>query len=146
METKRIGVVNRSHHPLPSYETKWASGLDVRANLEEPIIMEPLDRVAVPTGLYFDLPKGMEIQVRARSGLAFKKGLSLPNGIGTIDADYRGELQVLLINLSKENVVIEDGQRIAQIVFSSVEQVSLIDVDTLSETERNEGRFGHTGQ
>ena len=141
----KLNVINKSKHPLPKYETEGSSGMDLRANLDENLILKPLDRVLVPTGLYFEFEKGYEAQVRARSGLALKKGLGLPNGIGTIDSDYRGELKVILINMSREDVVIEDGDRIAQVVFMKIETPELVEVEEISDTERSDGGFGHTG-
>ncbi len=141
----KLKVINKSKHPLPKYETEGSSGMDLRANLDENLILKPLDRVLVPTGLYFEFEKGYEAQVRARSGLALKKGLGLPNGIGTIDSDYRGELKVILINMSREDVVIEDGDRIAQVVFMKIETPELIEIEEISDTERSDGGFGHTG-
>ena len=141
----KLKVINKSKHPLPKYETEGSSGMDLRANLEENLILKPLDRVLVPTGLYFEFEKGYEAQVRARSGLALKKGLGLPNGIGTIDSDYRGELKVILINMSREDVVIQDGDRIAQVVFMKIETPELVEVEEISVTERSDGGFGHTG-
>ena len=141
----KLKVINKSKHPLPKYETEGSSGMDLRANLDENLILKPLDRVLVPTGLYFEFEKGYEAQVRARSGLALKKGLGLPNGIGTIDSDYRGELKVILINMSRKDVVIEDGDRIAQVVFMKIETPELIEVEEISDTERSDGGFGHTG-
>lgn len=119
--------------------------MDLRANLDEDLVLKSLDRVLVPTGLFLEFDKGYEAQVRARSGLALKKGLGLPNGIGTIDSDYRGELQVILINMSKDEVVIKDGERIAQIVFMKIETPEIVEVEEISETERSDGGFGHTG-
>lgn len=141
----KLKVINKSKHPLPKYETEGSSGMDLKANLDENLILKPLDRVLVPTGLYFEFEKGYEAQVRARSGLALKKGLGLPNGIGTIDSDYRGELKVILINMSREDVVIEDGDRIAQVVFMKIETPELVEVEEISDTERSDGGFGHTG-
>ncbi|MDK7376603.1 dUTP diphosphatase [Peptoniphilus harei] len=141
----KLKVINKSKHPLPKYETEGSSGMDLRANLDENLILKPLDRVLVPTGLYFEFEKGYEAQVRARSGLALKKGLGLPNGIGTIDSDYRGELKVILINMSREDVIIEDGDRIAQVVFMKIETPELVEVEEISDTERSDGGFGHTG-
>ncbi|MBU5669065.1 dUTP diphosphatase [Peptoniphilus sp. MSJ-1] len=140
-----LKVINKSKHELPRFATEGSSGMDLRANLEEDIIMKPLDRVLIPTGLFFEFEKGYEAQVRARSGLALKKGLGLPNGIGTIDSDYRGELKVLLINWSKEDVKISDGERIAQLVFMKIETPKIVEVDELNDTERSDGGFGHTG-
>ena len=141
----KLKVINKSKHPLPKYETEGWSGMDLGAKLDENLILKPLDRVLVPTGLYFEFEKGYEAQVRARSGLALKKGLGLPNGIGTIDSDYRGELKVILINMSREDVVIEDGDRIAQVVFMKIETPELVEVEEISDTERSDGGFGHTG-
>ena len=141
----KLKVINKSKHPLPKYETEGSSGMDLRANLDENLILKSLDRVLVPTGLYFEFEKGYEAQVRARSGLALKKGLGLPNGIGTIDSDYRGELKVILINMSREDVVIKDGDRIAQVVFMKIETPELVEVEEISDTERSDGGFGHTG-
>ena len=143
-----VKVVNKSRHPLPSYKTDGACGMDLRANLEESKILKPLERAMIPTGLFFEIPKGIEGQVRARSGLSLKKGITLINGIGTIDSDYRGELGILVVNLSDEEVTIEDGDRIAQMVFMAYEVAHWVQVeslDELSETERGEGGFGHTG-
>lgn len=141
----KLKVINKSKHPLPKYETDGSSGMDLRANLDEDLVLKPLDRVLVPTGLYFEFEKGYEAQVRARSGLALKKGLGLPNGIGTIDSDYRGELKVILINMSRDDVVIEDGDRIAQVVFMKIEIPNIVEVEEISDTERSDGGFGHTG-
>ena len=141
----KLKVINKSEHPLPKYETDGSSGMDLRANLDEDLVLKPLDRVLVPTGLYFEFEKGYEAQVRARSGLALKKGLGLPNGIGTIDSDYRGELKVILINMSRDDVVIEDGDRIAQVVFMKIEIPDIVEVEEISDTERSDGGFGHTG-
>lgn len=143
-----VKVVNKSHHPLPSYKTEGSCGMDLRANLEEAKTLMPLERTMIPTGLFFEIPKGIEGQVRARSGLSLKKGITLINGIGTIDSDYRGELGILIVNLSDEEVTIEDGDRIAQMVFMAYEVAHWVQVeslDELSETERGEGGFGHTG-
>ncbi|OLR64189.1 dUTP diphosphatase [Peptoniphilus porci] len=141
----KLKIINKSKHPLPKYETKGSSGMDLRANLEEDLVLKPLDRVLVPTGLFLEFEKGYEAQVRARSGLALKKGIGLPNGIGTIDSDYRGELKVILINMSNEKVTIKDGERIAQIVFMKIETPEIIEVEEISDTERGYGGFGHTG-
>lgn len=143
-----VKVVNKSHHPLPSYKTEGSCGMDLQANLEEAKTLMPLERAMIPTGLFFEIPKGIEGQVRARSGLSLKKGITLINGIGTIDSDYRGELGILVVNLSDEAVTIEDGDRIAQMVFMAYEVAHWVQVeslDELSETERGEGGFGHTG-
>ena len=141
----QVKVINQSKHTLPAYETKASAGLDVRANLDGPIVLKPLERTLVKTGLFLEIPEGFECQVRSRSGLALKKGISVLNAPGTIDADYRGEVGVILINLSNETFVIEDGERIAQLVFASVEQANWVNVKELSSTERGEGGFGSTG-
>jgi dUTP pyrophosphatase len=141
----KIKIVNKSHHALPQYATEQSAGVDLRANLEAPIELRPLERRLIPTGLFMSLPKGYEAQVRPRSGLALKHGLTVLNTPGTIDADYRGEIGVVLINLSQEDFVINDGERIAQMVIARCEQGELISVDVLDETERGEGGYGHTG-
>ena len=141
----KLKIINKSKHQLPKYETEGSSGMDLRANLDEDLVLKSLDRVLVPTGLFLEFDQGYEAQVRARSGLALKKGLGLPNGIGTIDSDYRGELKVILINMSKDEVVIKDGERIAQIVFMKIETPEIVEVEEISETERSDGGFGHTG-
>ena len=141
-----VKIVNTSHHPLPAYQTVHAAGLDLRAFLpEKPITLGMLERALVPTGLFMELPEGYEAQIRPRSGLAFKHGISLVNTPGTIDADYRGELKVLLINLSHDPFTITDGERIAQMVIAKYEQAELIEVEELSETNRGTGGFGSTG-
>ena len=141
----KIKVVNKSKHPLPEYATPLSAGMDIRANLESPVVLQPLERKLIPTGLYIELPEGYEAQMRPRSGLAIKKGITLLNSPGTIDADYRGELGVLLINLSTEPFVIEAGERIAQMVIARHEQGEFCLVEELDETERGEGGYGHTG-
>lgn len=141
----KIKVINKSSHSLPQYETELSAGMDIRANIPESITLEPMDRCLVPTGLYFSLPKGYEAQVRPRSGLAIKKGITVLNTPGTIDADYRGELCVILINLSKEAFTINNGDRIAQMVISAHEQPEWELVEGLDKTTRGEGGFGHTG-
>ena len=141
----QVKIINRSKHSLPSYETNASAGLDVRANIDAPIEMEPMGRALVKTGLFMEIPVGYECQVRPRSGLAIKKGISVLNSPGTIDADYRGEVGVILINLSNEKFVVEDGERIAQLVFGKFEQAQWEEVDVLSETERGAGGFGSTG-
>lgn len=141
----KVNIINHSKHPLPSYETIASAGLDVRANLESSIELKPFERTLVKTGLFMEIPVGFECQVRSRSGLALKKGISVLNSPGTIDADYRGEVGVILINLSQEVFVIEDGERIAQLVFASVEQAQWNEVNELTETERGAGGFGSTG-
>lgn len=140
-----IRIVNKSHHPLPAYATLFSAGMDLRANLDAPILLEPMQRCLVPTGLFIALPQGTEAQVRPRSGLALKKGITVLNAPGTIDADYRGEICVILINLSSETFVIQDGERIAQMVVARHEQVVWEQVDMLDETERGAGGFGHSG-
>lgn len=141
----KINVVNRGHQPLPQYATSQSAGMDLRANLEEPITLQPLERKLIPTGLHIALPAGYEAQVRPRSGLALKKGITVLNTPGTIDADYRGEIGVVLINLSQEPFVINDGERIAQMIIARHEQGEFIEVEVLNETERGEGGYGHTG-
>ena len=141
----KINIVNKSNNPLPGYSTDHSAGMDLRANLKEPVILKPLERTLIPTGLYIELPVGYEAQVRPRSGLALKKGLSVLNTPGTIDADYRGEIGVILINLSNEEVTIESGERICQMVISKHEQAKLIEVNVLNETARGAGGFGSTG-
>lgn len=141
-----VKIVNKSPHALPAYATAGSSGVDIRAHLEQPIIITPLERVLVPTGLFFEMPEHLEAQVRPRSGLAIKQGLTCLNTPGTIDADYRGEVKVILINLSNEAQTIQDGDRIAQVVFQQVEQVVFEQVEQLNETVRGAGGFGHTGK
>ena len=141
-----IRVINGSHHELPRYETMQSAGMDLRANLEYPITLQPLERKLIPTGLRIALPAGYEAQVRPRSGLALKHGITVLNTPGTIDADYRGEIGIILINLSQEPFVINDGERIAQMVIARHEQADMVAVDVLDETERGEGGFGHTGK
>ena len=141
-----IRIINNSHHALPQYATPQSAGMDLRANLDEPITLMPLERRLVPTGLRIALPVGYEAQIRPRSGLALKHGISLVNTPGTIDADYRGEIGVILINLGQEPFVVNDGERIAQMVITRHEQPTLVAVEVLDETERGEGGFGHTGK
>lgn len=141
----KIHVVNRGHQQLPAYATPQSAGMDLRANLDAPVTLCPLERRLIPTGLYIALPEGYEAQVRPRSGLALKCGLTVLNAPGTIDADYRGEIGVVLINLSQEEVIVSDGERIAQLVVARHEQGELVVVDCLDETERGEGGYGHTG-
>lgn len=141
----KIQVINKGHQPLPQYATPQSAGMDLRANLEEPIILRPLERRLIPTGLHIALPAGYEAQVRPRSGLALKKGITVLNSPGTIDADYRGEVGVLLINLSQEDFVVNDGERIAQMVIARHEQGEFEAVEVLDETERGDGGYGHTG-
>jgi dUTP pyrophosphatase len=141
----KVKVINKSRHPLPQYETDQAAGLDLRANLDEKIILKPLERNLIKTGLFIELPKGFEAQVRPRSGLAYKKGLSVLNSPGTIDADYRGEIGVILVNLSNETVEVEDGERVAQLVVAKHERINWEDTEFLEETQRGAGGFGSTG-
>ena len=142
----KIQVINKSKHPLPQYATSQSAGMDLRANLDTPIVLKPLQRCLVPTGIFMALPEGFEAQVRPRSGLAIKKGIGVLNSPGTIDADYRGEVCVILVNLSSEEFVIEDGERIAQMVIARHEQAEWQEVEILEETERGAGGFGHTGR
>ncbi len=142
----KINIINKSKHSLPEYATKYSAGVDLRANIEEPITLKPLERKLIPTGLFIELPEGYEAQIRPRSGLAIKKGITVLNSPGTIDADYRGEIQVILINLSNEDFIIEDGERICQMVIAKHEQSKWTIVETLSATERGDGGFGHTGK
>jgi dUTP pyrophosphatase len=142
----KIKVINQSKHPLPEYQTPLAAGLDLRANLDEPVVLESLERKLIGTGLFIELPAGFEAQIRPRSGLAYKYGLSVLNTPGTIDADYRGEIKVLLVNLSKEPFTVQDGERIAQMVIAKHEQIQWDSVDNLSETERGAGGYGSTGK
>lgn len=141
----KIKIINKSKHALPQYATPLSAGLDLRANLDTPITLQPLQRCLVPTGLYMALPAGYEAQVRPRSGLAIKKGITVLNSPGTIDADYRGEICIILVNLSDQPFVIEDGERVAQMVISRHEQAEWEVTDSLDETERGEGGFGHSG-
>ena len=141
----KIQVVNRGHQQLPAYATPQSAGMDLRANLDAPIMLHPMERRLIPTGLHIALPEGYEAQVRPRSGLALKHGLTVLNTPGTIDADYRGEIGVVLINLSQEDFVVNDGERIAQMVIARHEQAELVVVEELDETERGAGGYGHTG-
>lgn len=142
----KIRIINESHHPLPQYATEQSAGVDLRANLSGPIVLAPMQRCLVPTGLRIALPQGMEAQVRPRSGLALKHGITVLNSPGTIDADYRGEIGVILINLSDTPFTINDGERVAQMVVARYEQAAWEQVDVLDETERGEGGFGHSGR
>lgn len=141
-----VQIINKSKYPLPAYATELSAGMDIRANLNESISLAPMQRCLVPTGLYIALPEGFEAQVRPRSGLAIKKGITVLNSPGTIDADYRGEVCIILVNLSAETFVIEDGERIAQMVIARHEQALWQEVEVLDETERGAGGFGHTGK
>lgn len=142
----QVKIVNKSHHPLPAYATAGSSGMDIRAFITTPISLAPLERVLIPTGLFIAIPQNAEVQIRPRSGLAVKQGITCLNTPGTIDADYRGEIKVILINLSNETQTIQDGDRIAQMVFQQVEKANWELVELLDETERGEGGFGHTGK
>lgn len=141
----QIKVINRGRQPLPAYATEQSAGMDLRANIEEPIVLKPMERRLIPTGLYMALPQGFEAQIRPRSGLAFKKGITVLNSPGTIDSDYRGELMVLLINLSTEEFIVNDGERIAQMVIARHEVAEFQVVEELDDTERGAGGYGHTG-
>ena len=142
---KRIKIVNRSHHELPSYSTVYSAGMDIRANLEKPVILRPMERVLIPTGLYIQLPVGYEAQIRPRSGLALKHGITVLNSPGTIDADYRGEIGIILINLSDQDFEVKDGERLCQMVVKEFCRVEWEEVERLDETLRGDGGFGHTG-
>ena len=144
-KTMKVQIINKSKHSLHQYATSSSAGMDLRANLDNPIVLKPLQRCLVPTGLYIALPEGFEAQIRPRSGLALKKGITLLNTPGTIDADYRGEIGVIVINLSAEDFIIEDGERIAQMVIARYEQAEWQEVEVLEDTERGAGGFGHTG-
>ena len=141
----KIQIINKSKHALPQYATALSAGMDLRANIDTPILLKPMQRKLVPTGLYIALPEGFEAQIRPRSGLALKKGITLLNTPGTIDADYRGEIGVIVVNLSEEDFIIEDGERIAQMVIARYEKAEWEEVKVLGETERGYGGFGHTG-
>jgi dUTP pyrophosphatase len=140
-----IRIINNSKHALPKYETEFSAGMDLRANIEKRIFLKPFERVLVPTGLFIELPKGLEAQIRPRSGLALKKGITVLNSPGTIDADYRGEICVILINLSNDEFIINDGERICQMIISEHKTISWNAVDNLNTTSRGVGGFGHTG-
>ena len=140
-----IKIINRSNNPLPAYATDLSAGMDLRANLTEPVVLAPMQRRLIPTGLFIELPEGFEAQIRPRSGLALKKGLTVLNTPGTIDADYRGEIGVILVNLSDQTVTLEHGERICQMVIARHEHAELIAVEQLSDTDRGAGGFGHTG-
>ncbi|MCX4291321.1 MAG: dUTP diphosphatase [Odoribacter sp.] len=142
----KVNIINKSKHPLPEYKTKLSAGMDIRANLSETIVLQPLERKLIPTGLFIELPEGYEAQMRPRSGLALNEGLGLLNSPGTIDADYRGEVGIIVVNLSNNVVSIKDGDRIAQMVINKVEQAELVEVKELTDTERGSGGFGHTGK
>ncbi|MEA4979765.1 MAG: dUTP diphosphatase [Petrimonas sp.] len=142
----QVKIVNKSKHPLPGYATALSAGMDLRANIDEPVTLRPLQRSLIPTGIHIQLPGGYEAQIRPRSGLAVKHGISIVNSPGTIDADYRGEIRVILVNLSDEDFIINDGERICQMVIARHARVEWLQVDDLDETERGAGGFGHTGK
>ncbi len=142
----QLKIINKSNHALPAYATALSAGMDLRAHLSESVVLKPLERQLIPTGLYIELPQGYEAQIRPRSGLAIKKGVTILNSPGTIDADYRGEICAIVVNLSTDDFVIEDGERICQMVIAKHEQAVLVAVDELSDTERGAGGFGHTGK
>ena len=142
----KVQIINKSHHQLPQYATIQSAGVDLRANLSDPVVLAPMQRALIPTGLYISLPAGYEAQVRPRSGLAIKKGITVLNSPGTIDADYRGEICIILINLSQEEFVVSDGERVAQMIIARHEQAEWVEVETLDETDRGAGGFGHTGK
>lgn len=142
----KVRIINQSNHELPKYETSHSAGMDLRANISEDIVLKPLERVLVKTGLFLELPEGFEAQVRPRSGLAFKKGITVLNTPGTIDADYRGEVGIILINLSNESFTIQDGERIAQMIIAKHEKANWEEVEILNDSERGAGGFGHTGK
>ena len=142
----KVKIVNNSRHALPEYQTPLSAGLDIRANLDESVTLRPLERAMIPTGLFVELPEGCEMQIRPRSGLAAKHGITVLNSPGTIDADYRGEIKVILVNLSNEPFTIESGERIAQMIVARYEQIEWQPVDVLGETERGAGGFGSTGK
>ncbi len=141
-----VNVVNQSKHPLPQYQTSMSAGLDLKANLSEAIVIHPMERVLVPTGIFIELKEGFEAQIRPRSGLAAKHGITVLNSPGTIDADYRGEIKVILVNLSNNDFVIQDGERICQMIIAKHETIQWVEVSALNETIRGEGGFGHTGK
>ena len=142
----QIKIINQSRHPLPEYATPYSAGMDLRANIDDPIILKPLQRALIPTGIYIQLPEGYEAQIRPRSGLAIKHGIGIVNSPGTVDADYRGEIRVILVNLSQEDFTINDGERICQMVVAQHAHIEWNQVDNLDETERGAGGFGHTGK
>ncbi|MBP6662978.1 MAG: dUTP diphosphatase [Paludibacter sp.] len=142
----KVSIVNHSKHPLPEYATALSAGMDIRANIDSPIVLKPLERKLIPTGLFIELPAGYEAQIRPRSGLAIKKGITVLNSPGTIDADYRGEVCIILVNLSSEDFEIVDGERICQMVIAEHAQAEWVEVDVLGDTERGAGGFGHTGK
>jgi len=146
MATLNVKIINQSGNPLPTYATEGSAGMDIRANLEVPVVLKPMERKLIPTGLFIELPDGFEAQIRPRSGLAINHGISCLNSPGTIDSDYRGEIKIILVNLSKEDHTIQNKDRIAQMIVSKVEKVKWDEVETITSTLRNEGGFGHTGK
>jgi len=142
----KVKIINKSKHKLPEYKTKYSVGMDIRANIEKEIVLKPLERALIPTGIYVEIPEGYEIQIRPRSGMAINHGITILNTPGTIDPDYRGEIKIIVINLSNENVKIADGDRIGQIVLKKYEKIEWQEVEKLNNTERGEGGFGHTGK
>jgi len=142
----KVKIVNRSKHPLPAYSTEASSGMDIRANIDSEVNLKPLERALIPTGLFIELPVGFEAQIRPRSGLAIRSGISVLNSPGTIDADYRGEIGIIIVNLSNEEYTIKDGERICQMIVAKHERVEWNEVDVLEETKRGKGGFGHTGR
>jgi dUTP pyrophosphatase len=142
----QIKIINNSKHPNPAYSTELSAGMDLRANIDAPVVLKPLERKLIPTGLFIELPQGYEAQIRPRSGLAINKGITVLNTPGTIDADYRGEIGVILVNLSNEDFTVNDGERICQMVIAKHERASWVNVEELNKTERSAGGFGHTGQ
>ena len=145
MEKITVNIINNSANPLPAYETSGSAGMDLRASLDQPMVLEPLQRAMIPTGIHIALPEGYECQIRPRSGLAAKHGITVLNSPGTIDADYRGEIKVILVNLSNEPFTINPGERVCQMVISRYSRAEWVEVETLDETERGSGGFGHTG-
>lgn len=141
----KIKIVNKSKHQLPEYETILSAGMDLRANIDEPVTLKPLERALIKTGLFIELPKGYEAQIRPRSGLAYKNGISIVNSPGTVDADYRGEIGVILVNLSNDDFIVNDGERICQMIISKHEKAEWEEVEILNKTDRGSGGFGHTG-
>lgn len=142
----KVKIVNKSRHPLPEYATEFSAGMDLRANIDVPLVLKPFERILVPTGIFIQLPVGYEAQIRPRSGLSIKHGIGIVNAPGTIDADYRGEIRVILINLSNEDFIIQDGERICQMVIAEHARVNWTTVDALDDSERGAGGFGHTGR
>lgn len=142
----KVNIINKSKYEIPSYKTEGSAGMDLLANIDQEIVIKSLDRIIIPTGLFIELPNGYEAQIRSRSGMTIKHGLVVANGIGTIDSDYRGEIGVIMLNISKEDYTIKPGERIAQMVIAKYEQVDLVSVDVLSDSERGQGGFGSTGK